>query len=58
MKKGDYIFYFAKDGGSIASIILSRRGDRVRIDTGEAIKNVKVKNCQLQSEWAEENGVN
>ena len=55
MEKGDYIFYFTQDGGSIGSVIVSRRADRVRIDTGEAIKTVKAKNCQLQSEWREEN---
>lgn len=61
MKKGDYIYYFTKEGGTMPATVekvnkktLTIKGDFVG---GRETRNVSINNCQLQSEWLKEHQV-
>lgn len=60
MKANDFIFYFNKDQGSVPAKVISvnKRTGRAKIDGNfhetPNVRTVKIDNCQLQSEWLEE----
>lgn len=61
MNKGDYIFYFDKNGCTISAKILkvNNKTFRIRGDfaKGPTVRNVKKDNCILQSDWLKENSL-
>ena len=61
MKKGDFIFYFGQDGGTISGQVVrvgaSGKYLAVHLDRSKSTLLVKSDNCQLQTEWAKENGI-